>query len=113
MLGTFLAGCCSIFPDLDSCRPPPVANLKLENYAHHNGAGTAQSFEVLNNGNPLQAIGRQAVYAVRTTEQSTPGRTQRLWRQDGYLAARLQIERVAGQATNATDPSSRLLKFVA
>lgn len=106
MLGTFLAGCCSIFPDLDSCRPPPVANLKLENYAHHNGAGTAQSFEVLNNGNPLQAIGRQAVYAVRTTEQSTPGRTQRLWRQDGYLAARLQIERVAGQATNATDPSS-------
>jgi len=106
MLGTFLAGCCSIFPDLDSCRPPPVANLKLENYAHHNGAGTAQDFEVLNNGIPLQAIGRQAIYAVRTKEESTSTRTQRLLRQDGYLAARLQIERVAGEATNATDPSS-------
>lgn len=105
VLGLFLAGCCSIFPDLESCRPPPAPSLRLETYRHHNGAGTPVEFEILNEGNPVQAIGRQAIYAVRTKAESNESRTQRLWREDGYLAARLQIERVAGQATNATDPS--------
>ena len=105
-LAPLMAGCCALFPDRCEPDPPrPQAVLKLENYQHHNGAGSQVSFEVLNEGQPLQSAGRQAIYAVRTTESGAISRAQRLWRQDGYIRARLQIEQIGGSATIATDPS--------
>ena len=105
-LAPLMAGCCALFPDLCEPDPPrPQAVLKLENYQHHNGAGSRVSFEVLNEGQPLQSAGRQAIYAVRTTESGAISKAQRLWQQDGYVRARLQIEQIGGSAANSTDPS--------
>jgi len=105
-LAPLLAGCCALFPD--RCEPDrqPSANaLKLDNYQHHNGAGTPVSFEVLYDGRPAFTVGRQAVYYVRTTEPGAASKAQRLWQQDGYIRARLRIEEIGGIAANANDPS--------
>lgn len=105
-LAPLMAGCCALFPDRCEPDPRPSANaLKLDNYQHHNGVGSRVSFEVLNEGQPLSSSGRQAVYAVRTTEAGAVSKAQRLWQQDGYIRARLRIEEIGGSATNATDPS--------
>jgi len=105
-LAPLMAGCCALFPDRCEPDPRPSANaLKLDNYQHHNGAGTRVSFEVLNEGQPLSSLGRQAVYAVRTTEAGAVSKAQRLWQQDGYIRARLRIEEIGGIAANANDPS--------